>query len=184
MHICKQKISTIMVELIPIPNSSLIKPKACKADFVECFTVSFTSTNSLKLNNTVYSCFNVFTKGWVDLLFKLRHYLVIPLKLKTPPDTRHKMKSNAEIVKGGKVAFFDVKDVNANEVLMYADDSHLNAYFAISLIQNGNHKIINASTTVNLKNMVGKCYFAVVKPFHKLIMKNMLRKVVQQYTQI
>lgn len=173
-----------MVELIPIPERSLIKPMASNADFSECFTVSFISKQSLELNSTVYSCFHVFTKGWVDFLFKLRHWLVKPLKLKTPPDTRHEMNYDKEIVKGGKVAFFDVKGVNPNEVLMYADDSHLNAHFAIALIQNGDYKIINASTTVNLKNMVGRCYFAVVKPFHKLIMKSMLKKVVKQYAQM
>lgn len=171
-----------MVELIPIPKKSLIQPMTLGADFSECFTISFKSKHSLHLSKTVYDCFNVFTKGWVDCLFKLRNWLVKPLMLKTPPNTGHKMEYDEKIVKGGSVAFFDVKDVSTNEVLMFADDSHLYAYFAIALIQNGDNKIINASTTVNLKNMVGRCYFTVVKPFHKLIMKSMLRKVVKHYT--
>ncbi|MDA3893798.1 MAG: DUF2867 domain-containing protein [Salinivirgaceae bacterium] len=170
----------MQVQLIPILNNSLVKKEADNANFTECYTVTFNSNKTLSLDETVCDCFQVFTKGWVDALFRLRNWLVIPFKLKSPPDNRPFMEERPKISKGGKVAFFDVKEINANEVLMFADDAHLNAYFSIAIFENGNKKTIQASTIVNIKNNVGTMYFAVVKPFHKIIIKTMMKKIAKQ----
>ena len=107
----------------------------------------------------------------------MRDWLVKPFKLKTADD--YKLKLPAKIEKGGTVGFFDVKDANEVEVLMFAKDSHLCAYFCISFVQNNDEKTLKASTVVFLNNRLGKIYFFIIKPFHKLIIKRMLKHAAQ-----
>lgn len=160
-----------------INDNSLIRTVSPESDFEDCFTTTFQTDDFLDLETTVYKCFSALSGGWIDALFKLRNVLVKPFKLKTPPDDNSIKLTYEKIVPGGKVAFFDVLDISPTEVLMYIKDSHLNAYLSIDLIQNGKIKTLAASTTVEFNNTIGKVYLAVIKPFHKLLIKTMLRKV-------
>ncbi len=167
------------VKAISIPNHSLIKQQASTIDFQDCFTASFEIHKELPLDETVYQCFNSFEQSWVDSLFRLRNQLVKPFGLIAPSDTRNTKPQQKEIKTGGKVAFFDVIERNNEEVLMYINDSHLAAYFSILLSQNGRFKTLYTSTTVEYHNKLGKFYFAIIKPFHKLIMKTMIKNLIQ-----
>lgn len=169
------------VELKTIPDNSLIFKTCENSDFTECFSVYFKTDKPLVLDNLVYQCFNVFTKGWVDFLFQLRNKLVKPFKLNTSPDIESNIAQPKIIEKGGKVSFFDVADRNENEVLMYAKDIHLEAYFCITLYEDDNVKLFSTLTTVRFFNALGKYYFAVVRPFHVLIIKTMIKKVIKSY---
>lgn len=74
-----------------------------------------------------------------------------------------------EPIPKGKVFIFYKSD---NELILGANDSHLD--FRVSLLLlNANQKII-VTTAVCFHNAYGKAYFAVVKPFHKLIVKSLL----------
>ena len=160
-------------------KDSLIRRATPNPDFEDCFTTTFTSNKTIDLDTLVYKSFSTLANGWVDLLFRLRNVLVKPFKLKTSPDNRPVMKIRPKIEKGGNVAFFDVKEVNNEEVLMYAEDSHLNAYFSISLVQEVTCTTLSCSTSVNFHNIFGRVYFVFVKPFHKLIIKSMLRRIAK-----
>jgi hypothetical protein len=167
----------MIVKSTYINDSSLVRAASLEPDFEDCFTTTFQADCFLDLETTVYKCFSALSAGWIDALFKLRSILVKPFNLKTPPEESSIKLTYEKIVPGGKVAFFDVLDVSPTEVLMCIKDSHLNAYLSIDLIQNGKIKTLAASTTVEFNNSLGKIYLAVIKPFHKLLIKTMLRKV-------
>lgn len=166
-----------------IPWDSLIQTAIPYPNFEDCFSVRFTSNITLEIDEVVYKCFSTFKGGWVNYLFKLRDWLVKPFNLKTSEKNQPLLHTEPKkITTGGKVTFFDVVDVNNEEVLLYAEDLHLEAYFAISLQKSGNKTTLTAATTVNIRNSFGKAYMTLVKPFHKLIVRSMLQRVAKEYT--
>lgn len=70
-----------------------------------------------------------------------------------------------------------------NEVIMGEDDTHLD--FRVSLLlspqQNESHpRMRTISTTVKFHNRMGRFYFFPVKPFHRLDVPAMMKRIVQQ----
>lgn len=166
-----------------IPHwDSLIHEATPNPSFKDCFTVSIIPNKHINLDELVYRCFANFTKGWVEKLFILRDTLVKPFGLKTSGKEKPVFDFNKRIEKGGNVGFFEVIDLNSEELLLYADDSHLEAYLSISVNQTDNKSIIQVTTTANTRNRFGQIYLSIIKPFHKLIIRNMLRHVANHYT--
>ena len=96
---------------------------------------------------------------WVKLLLTIRHYLlVLPLGL------------NAE----NREMPLILK--SENEVILGENDKHL--YFRLSILkENGLQSKVFFTTIVKFNNNFGKFYFSLIKPFHKLIVKSMLKKI-------
>lgn len=163
-----------------IPTKSLIQITLPQTTFNDCYSVFLQTDRKLDVQETVHSFFSNMKLKWIEALFKLRNYLVKPFNLYTPENVVTKS-TNERIIKGGKVAFFDVLEVKEEEVLLFADDTHLKAWFSVFIDNDSVSKRITFTTTVQTKNRFGKIYLAVIKPFHKLIIKVMLKKVAQQY---
>lgn len=164
-----------------IPIDSLIQITLPQTKFNDCYSVFFQSDRKIDVEEAVHSFFSNMKVKWVDALFKLRNYLVKPFKLYTPENVVTTSNTNERITKGGKVAFFDVLEVRDEEILLFADDSHLKAWFSVFIDNSSILKRITFTTTVQTKNRFGKLYLAIINPFHKLIIKTMLKKVAQQY---
>ena len=68
-------------------------------------------------------------------------------------------------------------------MILGEDDKHLN--FRVSLFidhrndEEANKKLI-ISTTIKFNNWFGRLYFLPVRPFHKLIVVAMLKKIIQR----
>jgi len=161
------------VQKTKISSSSLIQIARPNSDFEECYSITFFSPKINSLEKAIELSFSPFSNGWINYLFRLRDWLVKPFNLKTAED--YNLEFPSKIEKGGTVGFFDVKDANDKEVLMYTEDSHLSAYFCISFLQSNDKKTLKSSTIVFLNNRLGKVYFFIIKPFHKLIIKRMLK---------
>ena len=101
------------------------------------------------------------TPQWIIVLIKLRNVIVKPLGLK------------------GENKLSDlVKIESENKVTLSKIDKHLD--FDVTLMtentENSSQRI-SVCTKVRLHNGMGRCYFAIIKPFHKLICKVQLKRV-------
>ena len=99
---------------------------------------------------------------WVDSLFKLRNALVRVFGLKVDKQNE------------GEETFFTLIKKNDNEIIMGEDDKHLN--FRASIMVDKSRNTISLITLVHFNNLWGKIYFLPVKPFHKIIMKSLLKR--------
>ena len=99
---------------------------------------------------------------WVDSLFKLRNTLVRVFGLKVDKQNE------------GEETFFTLIKKNDNEIIMGEDDKHLN--FRASIMIDKSRNTISLITLVHFNNLWGKIYFLPVKPFHKIIMKSLLKR--------
>jgi hypothetical protein len=172
----------MQVQNIDTPNQALIKKALPRADYEDCFIATFFSSNAIGPERATKVCLTSLTGHWTDALFRLRNVLVKPFGLKTADENVPLQYDNITVVKGGKISFFDVLDINHNEVLLGIRDTHLDAYLSISIEQGIDQSILSMATRVKLHNRFGKYYLSVIKPFHVLIVKKVLRNASKKLT--
>ena len=106
--------------------------------------------------------------GWVDVLMKLRNRIVGVFGLKTDRNTP---KSET---------FFTVIENREEEIIMGEDDKHLN--FRASILKDSSEGTLSLITVVHYNNVWGKVYFFPVKPFHKIMMRVLLKRYLKRGT--
>lgn len=120
---------------------------------------------------------------WVSSLMQFRNKLVTYLGLKTDQQQEKSIEaihtSNFEI--GEKFGLFEVTNRTKNEIIMGTDDKHLNFRVSIYLkdCQDKNYTIY-LTTAVQINNALGKIYFFVIKPFHKIVVRVFIKKIKEQ----
>ena len=99
---------------------------------------------------------------WIDWLLKLRNTLVKPLGL----DTKSRISDS-------------VYERNTNEIIWGIPDKHLNFYVSMwcGSYENGKQEL-RITTVVKYNNSIGRLYFFIIRPFHKIIISAMLKRSV------
>ncbi|MDR0429924.1 MAG: DUF2867 domain-containing protein [Tannerellaceae bacterium] len=103
---------------------------------------------------------------WVKVLMKLRNRIVGVFGLKTERNTPK------------PETFFTVIENREEEIVMGEDDKHLN--FRASIFKDSSERTLSLITVVHYNNVWGKVYFFSVKPFHKIIMRVLLKRYLKQ----
>ncbi len=124
-----------------------------------------------------------FDPFWIRWLFKLRNILVKPFGIQTGLlPTVNKINPLIKYKVGGRAVFFNVIDRNEDEIVMAENDKHL--YFRTSTYVernlNEDKGWVSITTFVHFNQLLGKIYFIPVKPFHKIIIKSMLRRMMNR----
>lgn len=115
------------------------------------------------------------TSQWSDMLMSLRDGIVRAFGLKT---SDRGMDHEAEHYPVGSIAMaFDVIDRNENEIVMGANDKHLN--FRVSVLKDSTTSHIYVTTIVHFNNWFGRLYFLPVKPFHRIIVKSSIKRLLK-----
>ncbi|WP_066219396.1 DUF2867 domain-containing protein [Formosa haliotis] len=122
---------------------------------------------------------------WVEYLFALRNKIVSIFGLKTsdPIKNRTEQLENFNCDVGAQLGLFKVLAKTENEIILGEDDKHLN--FRVSLflhlqVEDTTTKAFIISTLVAFNNRLGKLYFLIVNPFHKLIIPIMLKGIIKE----
>ena len=154
-----------MVKEEPTPNIQTIKEALPIVDYQDTFAVTNHQDSIEEITRLIFGRM----PGWAKALFTIRNYLVKFFGLKTDIST-----NNNHFVEGAYIGFFKIYHIYAHGVLMGVDDKHLN--FRVS-IYNSSQKYYNikCSTLVQYNNSTGKIYMTLIKPFHRLIVKAMLK---------
>ncbi len=138
-----------------------------KIDFADTF-----STTNLK-NSVSEVALLIFTNEskWIKALFTLRNKIAKLFKLEhNLPDDY-----NTELKVGGYISFFKIYQLSENEIILGADDSHLNFRAIINnTLEKANN--IKVTTLVEFNNTKGKVYMKIVAPFHRIVVKQMIKK--------
>lgn len=77
-----------------------------------------------------------------------------------------------------RVDFFPVISRSIHEIVLGEDDRHLD--FRLSILLGPGDQVI-ATTAVRCHNTLGRVYLAVIKPFHVLIVRTLLRRFAQAH---
>lgn len=150
-----------------IPDTELIREALPKPDFSDAFSTTNGEDGMETLSRKIFGT----TPGWVKFLFRIRNFFARLIGLKTDPPEN----INRQFEVGGFVSFFEIYEISENEVILGADDSHLK--FRVSIL-NTNSKDFNikVTTLVEYVNRTGKIYMFIVGPFHKILVRRMVRQ--------
>jgi hypothetical protein len=109
---------------------------------------------------------------WLMALWVARAGLAKLLGLKHPPGSAHPRPEDIPFTPGAKIRFWTVAAAEEGRfIVLEASDTHLAAHLALVAEPGRRHAV----TVVHYRNRVGPVYFAVVRPFHHLIVRAMVR---------
>jgi uncharacterized protein DUF2867 len=107
--------------------------------------------------------------SWLEALYRLRNVLVAPFGLKTS--------GKNEPSTGGMIGLFPVLSETCDRLVAGFDDRHLDFRVVVDVARG---QQVTATTVVKTHNLLGRVYLAVVLPFHRLIVRNMLQRAFLQ----
>jgi hypothetical protein len=102
---------------------------------------------------------------WVNGLMRIRDAIAGIFGLKTSKD-----------ISAGKTTIFPIIEQRENEIVMGEKDKHLDA--RLSILIDRDNSFIYLTTIVHFNNFFGRLYFLPVKPFHKIIVKSILKRYI------
>ena len=110
---------------------------------------------------------------WMDALLKLRNVLVWPFGLKTSgADERNSPPL---------IGIFPVIAETPQRIVLGLDDKHLDFRVVVDVTSDvssmSKASQVTATTLVQTHNALGRFYLTAIMPFHRLVVKTMLRQV-------
>jgi hypothetical protein len=108
---------------------------------------------------------------WINGLLALRNYLVAPFGLKT----------GAPNGAGGSdsIGIFPVVSQTPSRLVAGFDDHHLDFRVVVDVASSGPRQSVTATTLVLTHNLLGRVYLTIILPFHRLVVRTLLRQVAQ-----
>ena len=150
-----------VTRLSAIPENSLIRNKFGEVDYCDAYQIKKeTERNATEISNEIMKLPN-----WALILFKFRNLVVGIFGLKTDKNTPK------------PDTFFTVIEQNDSEIVMGEVDKHLD--FKVSVMKNNLENTISLTTIVHFNNAWGRIYFFPVKPFHKILIRALLKRYLK-----
>jgi hypothetical protein len=160
--------SPLLVKLHKIPENSAIAKGFGEVHYVDSYCVKKATDDSLqKVTADIFAL-----PAWVHGLLRMRDFIVKPFGLKTGKEMANDKDKSAEGY------FFPVLELLDNEVVMGESDAHLN--FRASVLINRSEALIFITTVVHYNNFLGRLYFFPVRPFHGIIVKICMKRLINK----
>jgi hypothetical protein len=105
---------------------------------------------------------------WIRALMALRDILVTPFGLQTSPKAGTRTDT---------IGIFPVLSDTPNRLVAGFDDSHLDFRVVVDVAPSGYGQRVTATTVVLTHNLLGRTYLMIIMPFHRLIVRTLLRQV-------
>jgi hypothetical protein len=105
---------------------------------------------------------------WIRSLMALRDLFVTPFGLKTADAARGST--------ANRVGFFPVLSETPHRIVAGLNDRHLDFRVVVEVIGSDTGQNVTATTVVLTHNRLGRAYLAIILPFHRLIVRSMLRQ--------
>jgi len=137
------------------------------AQFVDAFRISLEG-GALDARNAAQRMMGR-SPRWVETLVSLRNALVAPFGLKTS--------GAGEKAAGGLIGIFPVLSETPDRLVAGFDDHHLDFRVVVDVATFGQGQQVTATTLVRTHNLLGRAYLAIILPFHRLVVRSLLRQV-------
>lgn len=108
---------------------------------------------------------------WIDALLRLRNLLVKPFGLKTSGE--------GTPAPGGLIGLFPVLSETPQRLVAGFDDSHLDFRIVVDVSGDAVGRHVTSTTLVRTHNRLGRTYLALIMPFHKLVVRSMMGRIME-----
>jgi hypothetical protein len=168
----------VRVREVPVPAGSLAAGAFPRTSYADAYAVYLPVGRTFDVDALTWRL-TASAPRWAEQLMWLRDRIVSPLGLRTAR-TRATPSDSAPCLEPGDMAgMFKVFERSDDEILLGGDDSHLDFRVSV-LVQRGAMRSSAVLTTVvRFNNGLGRAYFFVVRPFHRLIVTSMLRNLAR-----
>jgi hypothetical protein len=106
---------------------------------------------------------------WARALLTLRDLSVAPFGLKTAETARR--------VSANRIGMFPVLSETPQRIVAGLNDRHLDFRLVVDVAGTDTGRRVTATTVVRTHNLIGRTYLAIILPFHRLIVRSMLRQI-------
>jgi hypothetical protein len=108
---------------------------------------------------------------WIDALIRLRNILVTPFGLKKSGE--------GAPAPGGLIGLFPVLSETPDRLVAGFDDSHLDFRIVVEVAGEAALRHVALTTLVRTNNLLGRTYLTLITPFHKLVARSMMGRIVE-----
>ncbi|WP_342359699.1 DUF2867 domain-containing protein [Terrarubrum flagellatum] len=154
------------------PSESVVASWYKNASLLDSYSIDLIASEQLSMRELATRTL-VNPPAWQKALIALRDAMVTPFGIKTSDTVRTSRESH------DRVDFFPVHWEGKDEIVLGADDRHLD--FRLSLLRR--HSPTGASliatTVVHTHNALGFVYLNVIRPFHHLVVRANLARSAQ-----
>jgi len=155
-----------------VPEGSISSKSIESFNYCDSYRIGIISNDSVDAITT--KIFSV--PAWVLFLLNARNRVVKIFGLQTGKKIN---KANYYPV-GSKAVMFTVVDRNENEIVMSEKDKHLDFVVSVMLEKNSPELQVSVTTIVKFNRGMGSFYFMIVKPFHRLIVKSLVKNLANK----
>ncbi len=170
-----------VVKLKELPPNSIINESFGKSDYIDTYKVPIHNNQNFSIDY-ITALFFTSLPSWIKNLLSFRNFLVKYFGLKGG-DINKLQEPDKSIYYsvGSEAVIFKVHSRNENEIVMADNDKHLNFRTSILIEKTDKgYDYLYSATIVHYNNILGRLYFLPVKPFHKMIIKTMLKIVSEK----
>jgi hypothetical protein len=158
-----------------VPENSIISKDFNETDYCDTFAIITQNDDGLdKITTDIFQ-----TPKWADRLMSIRNIVVKIFGLKGGGRKIDTHSSDYYPI-GSKAVYFTVIDRNDNEILMAENDKHLNFRISVMVNREGKDVTISLTTIVKFNNFLGRLYFLTVRPFHRIIVISLLKRLLKK----
>ena len=161
-----------LISSVLIPRERKISNYLNKVDFGDAYQTN--TSRHISAEDAYLAMFNHVPK-WGKKLMVLRNWIVGRLGLKTEKTPFTLTKD--DLYTGNQIKSFKVHNKTSNEIIVGLNDTHLNFRVSVLSEKASERTTIALTTIVKYNNRFGKVYMSCIKPFHKLIVKSMLKNL-------
>jgi len=155
-----------------------------RIDYIDRYEVELCPQKPLFQGSEIAAYFFKSSTNIGRKLLYLRNKIVAVLGIDKGDNLQHSTpKTIDKIEEGQTYGLFEILKTDPNTVVMGKNDKHLDFRIYITLEPKQAHPLLhglNIVTKVQYNNLLGKLYFFFVRPFHKLLVRKMLRKMKTQ----
>lgn len=169
----------------PPQGSAILNGWDGDVHYADSFKAEILNPENLSVDDLSAMIFADQMPEWVKVLMLLRDFFVSFLGLKTGKDMESKpgKRLSLKYMPGESVGFFPVIARQDFEIVMGLDDRHL--YFRVSVLlwekSRSEFDSLFITTVVQFHNIWGRIYFFAVKPFHRVIVKNSIKRFLKKH---
>jgi hypothetical protein len=156
----------------------LVAQQLLRVDFYDVYAITFRCPHPVPVEAAVKAFLPSMPRS-VRIMLGVREAVARRIGLKTAHGKEavaHQVEAFSGNV-GETIALFEVWQRSETEIVTGQRDKHLDFALSFYLHRNGDEHHLKLITAVQLHNMLGRIYFALVKPVHRQIMPLIVKRI-------
>jgi hypothetical protein len=167
------------VREVAVPMGSLAVSAFPVTSFADAYAIELPAGDSHDVDSLTW-LLATSAPRWAEYLMWVRDRIVSLIGLHAAWPRAPSLTCASHLQPGDMVGMFRVFARSDDEILLGADDRHIDFRASMLVQRDASRSSAVLTTVVHFNNSLGRAYFFVVRPFHRLIVTSLLRNVTHR----